>query len=542
MKPAKSINPIFWTAAFMLLALLPVLAARDYSPSNELRYLNIVDEALASGHFFAFTCNGAPYADKPPFYFWLMMLCRLVFGRHCIFALSLLSFIPSLAVIFIMDSWLCSVRPAAGVRTRLAASMMTATCVLYLGMSIIVRMDMLMIMWIVLSLRTFWKMDHGGGPQYSWMLPFFMFMGLFTKGPVGLLLPVVSIAVFLTASHRAGEAGRFLGLKTWGVLAFLCSLWFTAAWLEGGSPYLKNLLFHQTLDRAVNAFHHKQPFWYYGKEIWGILAPWCVTLVPALLLSLSSWRKGVSDEERFFGIVAASCVVMLSLFSSKLAVYLGPMIPFTVYLLPLFFRRTGWRKWISVTLSVPCVILLIGGLGLVSAVMLGIFDCSLFLLDKYPFLKSMPALPAGLILLAGGVHALRNMPGRDWEMPVISASAALILSVSVMSMSLDSINDFIGYRNLCRLVPERTQVYTFRVKRAENLNVYLGHGVNDFEEDAEAFLKASPKDGVLLVKDSALRDYLQLAGYLEGVKSSRCGKYSAYFLSERVSDSESATK
>ncbi|MDE5707727.1 MAG: dolichyl-phosphate-mannose--protein mannosyltransferase, partial [Alistipes sp.] len=46
--------------------LLPAMALRDFTPSNELRYLSIADEALADGNFFAFTNQGAPYADKPP--------------------------------------------------------------------------------------------------------------------------------------------------------------------------------------------------------------------------------------------------------------------------------------------------------------------------------------------------------------------------------------------------------------------------------------------------------------------------------------------
>ena len=39
----------------LLLAVLPVLIFRDYTPSNELRYLSIVDEALRNGDIFTFT-------------------------------------------------------------------------------------------------------------------------------------------------------------------------------------------------------------------------------------------------------------------------------------------------------------------------------------------------------------------------------------------------------------------------------------------------------------------------------------------------------
>ena len=51
----------------MLLALLPIMLLRDFTPDNELRYLSIADEALRNHTFFAFTNHGVAYADKPPF-------------------------------------------------------------------------------------------------------------------------------------------------------------------------------------------------------------------------------------------------------------------------------------------------------------------------------------------------------------------------------------------------------------------------------------------------------------------------------------------
>lgn len=64
----------------VLVALLPLMCLRDFTPANELRYLSIADEALREGHWFAFTYHGAIYADKPPLYLWLLMLCRVIFG------------------------------------------------------------------------------------------------------------------------------------------------------------------------------------------------------------------------------------------------------------------------------------------------------------------------------------------------------------------------------------------------------------------------------------------------------------------------------
>jgi 4-amino-4-deoxy-L-arabinose transferase-like glycosyltransferase len=52
--------------------MFPLILLRDYTPANELRYLNIVDDALKTGNFFSFYNHGEIYADKPPLYFWIM--------------------------------------------------------------------------------------------------------------------------------------------------------------------------------------------------------------------------------------------------------------------------------------------------------------------------------------------------------------------------------------------------------------------------------------------------------------------------------------
>ena len=183
-------RPVLSALLLMFLALTPVMILRDYSPSNELRYLSIVDEAISEGHVFAFTNQGQDYADKPPLYFWLMMLLKLLFGGHCMFALSMLSFIPACIIIVVMDKWLRAAYPGSFTsEQRFAMALMLGTTGLFLGMTVFLRMDMMMCMWIVLALWTFWKMEHGIGRISSQrvMLPLYTFLALFTKGPVGVL-------------------------------------------------------------------------------------------------------------------------------------------------------------------------------------------------------------------------------------------------------------------------------------------------------------------------------------------------------------------
>ena len=140
-------HPIGTVILLMLLTLTPLMALRDYTPSNELRYLSIVDEALDQGHVLAFTNHGEDYADKPPLYFWLMMLFKMLLGEHNMYVLSLLSFIPACIIIAVMDKWLRQAYPEGFSPARRAAmALMLATTGLFLGMTVFLRMDMMMCM------------------------------------------------------------------------------------------------------------------------------------------------------------------------------------------------------------------------------------------------------------------------------------------------------------------------------------------------------------------------------------------------------------
>lgn len=132
--------------------LVPVILLRDFTPANELRYLSIADEALRNHSFFAFSNHGVPYADKPPLYFWLLMLCRRLVGGHSMWLLALLSLLPAWGIVRTMDSW---TRREMDADSRLLARLMLLTCGLFVGMAVTLRMDMLMSFFIVLALRVF---------------------------------------------------------------------------------------------------------------------------------------------------------------------------------------------------------------------------------------------------------------------------------------------------------------------------------------------------------------------------------------------------
>ena len=348
-----------------LILLIPTFLLRDYTPDNELRYLSIADEALRNNSFFTFYNHGVVYADKPPLYLWLIMLGKFVFGMNSMLYLSLLSLIPTLVILIVMDKW---ITPEVKEKHRVSFQLMLLSTVYYIGSGVVLRMDMMMTMFIVLALYTFYKMYTGQAGKYSSLaFPVYIFLAIFTKGPVGILVPLFSVVVFLLVQGKIKTFGRYWEIKTWGVLLVGCTVWFSLVYAEGGKEYLNNLLFNQTVNRAIDSFHHKRPFYYYFVSIWYVLAPWSLLYIGVILTAIR-FKRINTDMERLFLTVSGVTLIMLSSFSSKVDIYLLPSLPFFAGLTILMIQKRGqgmFVKWLIVipvsliTLAAPVVLILI---------------------------------------------------------------------------------------------------------------------------------------------------------------------------------------
>jgi len=317
----------WWIYVVAAVAMLPALLLRDATPDNELRYLSIADEALRDGSVWCFHNHGAVYADKPPLYMWIVMAGRALFGQYCMPFVELFSLIPMLLAGRVMNGM---ARSRLDIRRRQVAMLMLFTCGFFPGLALTLRMDMLLTLFIVLALREAFGMAQGVPTRrHEALLGLYTFLALFTKGPYGVLIPLLSTAVYLLMTRRVALMRRIWGWPAWAVLVGGCAVWFTGVYHEGGSEYLNNLLFHQTVDRAHSAFTHDRPWWYYAVCVWYVMAPWSLFIAWTVIARRHAAARG--DFRKLMIAVFCTTLVMLSCVSSKLQVYLLPAIPFGVY-------------------------------------------------------------------------------------------------------------------------------------------------------------------------------------------------------------------
>lgn len=226
MRQLKANSSELLTLLLIFIALCPILIFRDFTPDNELKYLSIADEALEDGNLFAFYYQGTVYADKPPLYLWLIMGAKTLFGRHINFIIYLFSVIPALVTAFVMNRFSSRLRFSATTATT-----MMFTSAFFLAAAVVARMDMLMTMFIVLSIYSFYRayelrtsqsssqtgvISNTGIDKWRWMFAIFLFLALFTKGPLGLMIPLISPLAFLLWEKKLKKCWNLcFGWRTW---------------------------------------------------------------------------------------------------------------------------------------------------------------------------------------------------------------------------------------------------------------------------------------------------------------------------------------
>lgn len=465
---------------FIFLALMPVMLFRDFTPSNELRYLSIADEALHNGQFFAFTNHGIPYADKPPLYLWIVMLGKVLCGSHRMWFLSLFSVIPAFGCTMLMNRW---TKEELTPSEQNLATWLLLSCALFLGTAIVLRMDMLMCLFILLALRSFYHMvkdEHYLKSKRALLFPLYMFLALFTKGPLGVLIPLSGAYIFLVFTGRIRKAACFTGgWKTWAILLGGCAIWFGMVYIEGGLAYLDNLLFHQTVGRAVNAFHHKRAFYFYLYSVWYDMLPWSLLSIGIIITAV--WRRRLqTDLEKLFLVVICCTFVMLSLISSKLDVYLIPAYPFIIYLAIICLRRIRYNVLTCIALAIPAFAF-IGALPLF---------CMFVQKPSGSFLQHGWFYSATAILTCSGIYAFYMLfRHKDIARSSQIMAAGLFLAIFAGGWGLPSINNRIGYHDLCAKAIETARLqhverfYTWKMYRPENMDVFLHTNVRILPED-----------------------------------------------------------
>ncbi|UCE86208.1 MAG: glycosyltransferase family 39 protein [Deltaproteobacteria bacterium] len=315
--------------------LLVRLGGTDLWAPDEPRYGEIAEALRSMEHgargLVVLHLNGEEYTQKPPLYFWLAAAVGSAFGR----VTELAGRLPSaLAGIGVVALTLGFGRRLLGAATGVCGAALLLTLPLFAHLARRVQLDVLLTLFETLALVSFWRLDRGLGRPRRNAAALHAAMGLavLTKGPVGFLVPVLVMAMFLAWERRLRDLRR--AFPPW---AFALSLgpglvWLGAAGALAAGGFLADAVGVNLFGRFFAGTSHARPFYYYLYQFPADFLPW------ALLWPLVAWvahrRVFVPgadpDRARSWRFLLAWVLASLAFFtlsSGKRGLYLLPAFP-----------------------------------------------------------------------------------------------------------------------------------------------------------------------------------------------------------------------
>lgn len=354
---------------------------------DEPRYAQIAREMLETGNWILPHLNSEVYSDKPPLVFWLIASSFKIFGN--ISEVTARFPIVLLAIIGLVLTYILG-KNFFDQKTGLLSSLIVATTIEYFWLSRRVALDIPLTFFILLAFLAFYhgyqKLEHCC--RYS--LLFFCFMSLATlaKGPVGFIIPLLTVIIYLSLKR---EIHIFKEMRFGrGSLIFLIilALWLVPAGVQGGKGYLLEIVFHQTLIRFTDSWAHRQPFYYYFEVFPAGFAPWTLFLPAALIWCFLGWKERRSGDHLFPLIWFLVVFIFFTCSSGKRELYLLPLYPAAAMITGKYWADCLFhpeQKFLKYSLRLTLLILAVTLLG--GAVL------SFFIEEKFhPFLKSIPPI------------------------------------------------------------------------------------------------------------------------------------------------------
>lgn len=314
---------------FILILFLIIPFFRFPDLRNEMKYLDIIQEMIDKKSYWLLYYKGKLYPDKPPLYFWLLISVYKIFGEGLVFPLSLIffSYLPFLGILF-LGYWQLGYLKKELRNNFLIYSM---TIPFFMGTSVFLRMDMLMTFFISLVLSLFIDFYYNQDKITKiklFIFYFSIFLGVFTKGALGIIFPILIIFIFLYFENNF----KFLNLLHWKkgllFLIFCFSLWFSILYQQPeGKEYINLLLNQQTVGRAYKSFSHARPFYYYFIYIPLTFFPYAIFYIYGFFKYLKNWkeRKNWTLFEKWTFSCAIPPLILLSIVSGKLQIYMLPI-------------------------------------------------------------------------------------------------------------------------------------------------------------------------------------------------------------------------
>ena len=350
--PGQANEPGRWSWPALLfflfvpaIVLYPCMSFYLFEP-DEGRYAQIPREMLARGDWIVPILQGEPYLDKPPLFYWLVMVSYSIFGVHDWAA----RLVPALAVHgTILLTYLFG-RRSLGNRPAFLGALVLMLAPGFTAIGRLLILDGVLSFFVALSIFTAFEAIRARDFRQRWWIVSSVAcgLGILAKGPVAIVLTLPPIWLYERCSAAPGGLrGAMRRSIVHSAIALAIALpWYALVTLRL-PEFAYHFLWEHNVLRFFAPFDHLRSVWFYVPLI-------ALGFLPVTLLFVSFMRFIFSSEEKvrelrspqfgFMLLAAGWGILFFSLSGCKLPTYILPAMPFLALAVGYFLAHTSWHR------------------------------------------------------------------------------------------------------------------------------------------------------------------------------------------------------
>jgi 4-amino-4-deoxy-L-arabinose transferase-like glycosyltransferase len=352
---------ILWVASICFVAFWWRLDGTGLVDETEPLFAEASRQMVVTGDWITPYFNGATRFDKPPLVYWLMAIAFKIGGVNE----WTVRFPSALAATGLTGLGFYTLKQFghSGQAQKDEDSLRSPWFTAWIGAALIALnvqtiawartgvSDMLLSGCVGAALFSFfigYALSDQAKAKAHWYLAFYILMALavLTKGPVGMVLPVLIIGVFLMYMGNVRAVLQEMRLLR-GILLFLVLTvpWYVLVIQANGEAYINAFFGYHNLERFSRVVNnHRAPWWFFFAVVPLSFAPWSAYL-PVAIARLQFWRVNhwrKQPRAHHLGIFALIWFVVIfgffTIAATKLPSYTIPLLPAAAVLVALFWR------------------------------------------------------------------------------------------------------------------------------------------------------------------------------------------------------------
>lgn len=336
------------------------LGAASLFETDEYIYTQISKEIIKTGDPITLHFMGKHWFIHPPLYMWLTALSGLLFGFSEAIARIWCAIFGVLGVVvtYLLGKELFSRR------VGFLAGIILATTFQYIIQSRIAIFDVPLVTLMLLAIYFFHLARVREEGKYYLLFFASMAFAVLMKGPVGVVLPLLVIILYLVFSGEFRLLLQINWIKGIILFLFIAAPWYIAEWAIHGEEFINTMFGFYTLGRYLTPIEtHAGPWYYYFAVIPLGFLPWTAFL-PGAVAHLFKDRK--ERGSLFIILWLVITFVFFSAARTKLPGYIMSLYPFLALGLASFFdgymsnpRERFNLRWMFISFSLLLLISLL---------------------------------------------------------------------------------------------------------------------------------------------------------------------------------------